>query len=116
MDRLDLDGAVMVDNRVRWSLRIKRRGGWPHSDFSEPDGRAFYLCSDALFAGLASRSAASRFAVRFFAAARDAFFARAVRSSEVMVSRLRFPPILPPLRPISRITWEISFLVAIASS
>ena len=38
---------------------------------------------------------------RFLAAARDAFLARAERSFGVMVSRLRLPPILPPLRPIS---------------
>ena len=43
-------------------------------------------------------NAASRFWVRFFAAASEAFFARAERSSAVMVSRLRLPPILPPLR------------------
>jgi hypothetical protein len=33
--------------------------------------------------------------VRFLAAARDAFLARAERSSGVMFSRLRLPPILP---------------------
>ena len=49
-------------------------------------------------------SAANRFSVRFFAAASDAIFARAERSSDVIVSRLRLPPILPPLRPISRMT------------
>jgi hypothetical protein len=38
-------------------------------------------------------------AVRFLAAAIAAFFARADRSSGVMVSRLRLPPILPPFRP-----------------
>jgi hypothetical protein len=36
--------------------------------------------------------AASRFWVRFFAAASEAFLARAERSSGVMVSRLRLPP------------------------
>ena len=41
-------------------------------------------------------------AARFFAAASDAFLARAERSSGVMVSRLHLPLILPPLRPISR--------------
>src|SRR5260370_12695883 len=50
----------------------------------------------------ALRSRAKRSAVRFFAAARDAFLARAERSSAVIVSRLRLPPILPPLLPISR--------------
>ncbi len=56
-------------------------------------------------------SRASRSAVRFFAAAVAAFLARADRSSGVIVSRLRLPPIFPPLRPISRITSEISFLL-----
>lgn len=51
-------------------------------------------------------NAASRFWVRFFAAASEAFFARAERSSAVMVSRLRLPPILPPLLPISRMISE----------
>ena len=58
------------------------------------------------------RSRAIRSAVRFFAAASDAFFARAERSSAVMVSRLRLPPILPPFRPSWRITSEISFLLS----
>jgi hypothetical protein len=53
------------------------------------------------FACRASRASLS--AVRFFAAAIAAFFARAERSSGVMVSRLRLPPILPPLRPSSDI-------------
>jgi len=43
----------------------------------------------------ASASAARRFAVRFFAAASDAFFARADRSSAVIVERLRLPPFDP---------------------
>jgi hypothetical protein len=51
---------------------------------------------------LAVLSLANRAAVRFFAAAMAAFFARADRSSGVMVSRLRLPPILPPFAPISR--------------
>ena len=55
-------------------------------------------------------SLARRAAVRFSAAAMDAFVARAERSSAVMVSRLRFPPILPPLRPISVMTWDIRSL------
>jgi hypothetical protein len=46
------------------------------------------------------RSRVSRASVRFFAAASDAFFARAERSSGVMVSRLR----LPPREPMSAIT------------
>ena len=36
---------------------------------------------------------------RAFALAAAAFLARAVRSSGVIVSRLRLPPILPPLEP-----------------
>jgi hypothetical protein len=40
-------------------------------------------------------------AVRFLAAARDAFLARAERSSDVIVTRLR----LPPLEPSWAITW-----------
>lgn len=54
-------------------------------------------------------------AVRFLAAAKDALLARADRSSAVMVSRLRFPPIFPPLRPISRITWEMRSLFMLPS-
>jgi len=48
----------------------------------------------------ACRSRSNRSAVRFFAAARDAFFARAERSSAVIVSRLFLPPILPYFCPI----------------
>jgi hypothetical protein len=56
-------------------------------------------------------SRANRSAVRFFAAAVAAFFALADRSSGVMVSKLRLPPILPPLRPISRmISEKIAFV------
>lgn len=54
----------------------------------------------AFFAFLLARSLANRSAVRFFAAALDAFFARADRSSAVMVSRLRFPP-FAPIAPIT---------------
>ena len=39
--------------------------------------------------------------LRTFAAARDAFFARATRSARVIVSRLRFPPFAP--------IWAIAF-------
>jgi hypothetical protein len=56
--------------------------------------------------GLVRVVAAGRSAFRFFAAASEAFLARAERSSGVIVSRLRLPPILPPLRPISRMTSE----------
>jgi hypothetical protein len=41
-----------------------------------------------------------------FAEAAAAFFARAVRSSGVIVSSDRFPPIFPPFRPISLMTLE----------
>ncbi len=41
-------------------------------------------------------SAARRFAVRFYASARNAFLARADLSSDVIVSRLRLPPNLDP--------------------
>jgi len=51
---------------------------------------------------LAARSLARRAAVRFFAAASEAFLARADRSSGVIVSSERLPPIFPPLLPISR--------------
>lgn len=43
-----------------------------------------------------------RFALRAATAAAEAFFARAVRSSGVMVSRDRLPPILPPFAPCLR--------------
>jgi hypothetical protein len=54
----------------------------------------------ALFFPFRARSAAKRFSVRFAAAASDAFLARAVRSSGVIVFRLR----LPPFDPIAAIT------------
>jgi hypothetical protein len=53
-------------------------------------------------AHFAARSLSSLWAVRFFAAAMAAFFARADRSSGVTVSRLRLQPTLPPFAPISR--------------
>ena len=46
---------------------------------------------------------ANRFSVRFLAAARDAFRARATRSARVIVSRLRFPPFAP--------IWAIAFRI-----
>jgi hypothetical protein len=63
------------------------------------------------FFARSARSRARRAAVRLRAAASDAFLARAERSSGVIVSRLRLPPILPPLRPISRMISENSALV-----
>jgi hypothetical protein len=65
--------------------RVHRAGGYP-LDYSD------FFRTDDFFARLAS---ANRFAVRFFAAAIDAFLARAERSSGVIVSRLRFPPFAP---------------------
>lgn len=41
-------------------------------------------------------------ALRAATAASEAFFARAARSSRVIVSRERFPPIFPPLAPCLR--------------
>src|SRR6516162_2435333 len=61
---------------------------------------------------LAARSLASLSAVRFFAAAMAAFLARADRSSGVIVSKLRLPPILPPFAPISRmISRKMAFVL-----
>src|SRR5215831_10904954 len=63
------------------------------------------------FGRLLAASRARRSAVRFAAAAVDAFLARAERSSGVIVSRLRLPPILPPLLPISRMISRNSVFV-----
>ena len=56
-------------------------------------------------------SRSRRSAVRFFAAAVAAIFARAERSSGVMVSRLR----LPPLEPIAAIACRIRSRVSFAA-
>ncbi len=61
-----------------------------------------------------SRTRAGRAAVRFRAAASDAFFARAERSSGVMVSRLRLPPIFPPFRPSSLMISESSAFLSLS--
>src|SRR5437899_2676789 len=61
--------------------------------------RHFFL---AAFFSRLTPSAARRFAVRFFAAARDAFSARADRSSAVMFFAAFFPPWLPYACPILR--------------
>jgi hypothetical protein len=68
------------------------RGSAPYFPvrFPVPFGRAVRL---------AALSLAIRAAVRFLAAAADAFFARAVLSSGVMASSERLPPIFPPFRP-----------------
>lgn len=65
----------------------KAPGGTPLDNYLD-----FLLVGD-FFAR--SPSALNRFSVRFFAAARDAVFARATRSARVMVSRLRLPPFAP---------------------
>jgi len=65
----------------------------------DPPGRDCYFDSTRPRRPLASR--ASRAAVRFLAAASEAFLARAERCSAVIVFRLRLPPIFPPLRPSS---------------
>ena len=67
------------------------------------------------FAGLALASLARRLSVRFLAAASDAFFALAERSSGVIVCRLRLPPILPPLLPISRMISRNSAFVFLST-
>src|SRR5437667_12469609 len=58
-----------------------------------------FLLARLFFARLAS--AASRFSVRFFAAAFAALLARAERSSGVMFFAAVLPPILPKVRAIS---------------
>src|ERR1035441_7384115 len=61
------------------------------------------------FGGLAARSSrSSRAAVRFFAAASDAFFARADRSSGVMFFAAALPPLRPKVRAISVIAARTS--------
>ena len=49
--------------------------------------------------------------MRFLAAARDATFARAERSSALMVLRLRFPPFDPIARIALRIISRVSFAI-----
>jgi hypothetical protein len=75
-----------------------------HKTFLLPFGRGQSHFGGAFFASRFPD--ASFFWVRFLAAANDAFLARAERSSGVIVSRLRLPPILPPLLPISRMISE----------
>ena len=57
--------------------------------------RFCYLRYGVFFAGLVARCRARRSAVRFFAAAIDAFFARAFRSAAVMFFAAILPPSLP---------------------
>lgn len=57
------------------------------------------------------RAAAKRLAVRALAAAREAFFARAVRSSGVMFWAAVLPPSLPNLRATSVIAARISAVI-----
>ena len=59
-------------------------------------------------AGFVARTAARRFSVRFFAAASEAFLARAERSSGVMFLAAVLPPNAPVLRAISRIAARTS--------
>lgn len=73
-------------------------------------GKTRYLPRNSFLNDGSSSPRARRSAIRFFAAAVAAFFARADRSPGGMVSRLRLPPILPPLRPISRVISEIALV------
>lgn len=57
---------------------------------------------------LVARPAAKRFSVRFFAAASDAFLARAERSSGVMFLAAVLPPSAPVLRAMSLIAARTS--------
>lgn len=70
-----------------------------------------------LVAGLALPARARRASVLFFAAASDAFFARAERSSGVMFFAAIFPPSDPVLRAISAMASRTSrgILIAIAT-
>lgn len=79
--------------------------------------RSDYLLFAAFFSRLMP-SAARRFAVRFSAAAMDAFLARAERSSGVMFWADALPPCLPNLRAISVIAARTSggILTLMASS
>lgn len=70
-----------------------------------PVTMSFHLAPFPAFSAL-RRSRA--FFDRTFALAAAAFFARATRSAFVIVSRLRLPPILPPLRPVSLKNSKIS--------
>ena len=67
-------------------------------------GRPLCLRGALCDKSLAEASLARRSAVRFAAATMDAFLARSDRSSAVIVSRLRLPPILPPFLPNSVMT------------
>jgi hypothetical protein len=96
--------VVMLLKKI-WKITFEERGGQqllggypevrrlapvPGGGFARPAVRIVqrtYRLFFRRFASLARRSA-----VRFFAAAIDAVFARAERSSGVIVSRLRFPP------------------------
>jgi hypothetical protein len=70
----------------QFTQTLKRFAATHHLSFSAFDGLA--------------RSLASRFAVRFAAAAIDAFLARAERSSRVMFLAAALPPNLPYFCPI----------------
>jgi hypothetical protein len=95
-DHITVDGALPIGIVFRATQEVRHR--------SQATVRATKL----IFRTLQTRAAfsASLVAFRFLAAARDAFFARAARSSGVMVFSERLPPISPPLRPISRMAWR----------
>lgn len=59
--------------------------------------------------------AEGHFCLGFFQRLSAAFLATSRRSSTVMVSKRRFPPILPPLLPIAAITRDISDLDGLGS-
>ena len=82
---------------------MNRKGGVPLQTLSR--GYRFLLRSGVRFS---ARSRASRSAVRFFAAAIDAFLARADRSSGVNSAADFLPPCLPNLRAISVIAARTS--------
>jgi hypothetical protein len=96
---------IITDRRtlIRLIPVPRRARPWPWAFFHRhgPGDRSYLRF--AFLADLVARSAARRLAVRFCAAAVDAFLAREVRSSAVMVSRLR----LPPLEPIAAIACRI---------
>jgi hypothetical protein len=67
-----------------------------------------FLGDFARVAGFPARSRSRRSAVRFFAAASDAFFARAERSSSVMFFAAVLPPSFPNFLDNSRIAANTS--------
>ena len=82
-------------------------GGGDHTKH-EPNIPANHLRPAPFFAGFAARSRSSRSAVRFLAAASDAFSARADRCSGVMFFAAFLPPRRPKVRAISVIAARTS--------